>query len=325
MAKQKKEAKVGFSEELQKALAALNNSYGEGTLMGMDESDDMVTEFIPTGSLILDLNIKGYPKGKIIEVMGEESLGKSTLGLKFLAQFNGKPTLYIDSEGSLDRDYARRLGVDTSMMIVSSPETIEEGITILLDLVGMVEGVVFDSVAEFATKKEIEGDIGDNDIGIKAKLMSKAIRRLKAKEHTATVMFINQTRENPGITYGSNRVTPGGKALRFASHLRLDLYGKELIKKGEEVIGHLINLKILKNKTGTPLAKIQIPVIYDGYGISLEQEVLDLCIEKGIIEKKGAWFAHNGTNIAQGSENCRILLKNNPEFRQQLEKELKAV
>lgn len=320
----KKQEKTGFSDELQKALASLNESYGEGTLIGMDDSDDMVTEFIPTGSLILDQHIKGYPKGKIIEILGEESLGKSTLGLTFLAQFTGKPTLYIDSEGSLDRDYARRLGVDTSMMIVSSPETLEEGISILLDLVSMVEGVVFDSVAEFATKKEVEGDISDQDIGIKAKLMSKAIRRLKAKEHTATVMFINQTRENPGITYGSNRVSPGGKALRFASHLRLDLYGKEMIKQGEDIKGHLINLKVLKNKTGAPLGKLQIPIIYDGRGISREQEVIDLCIEKGIIEKSGSWLKYNGANLAQGLENARTFLIDNPELREELEQKLKS-
>lgn len=322
----KKETNSGFSDGLKTALAALNTSYGEEIAGMMDDANDVTMEYVPTGSLILDSMIIGYPKNKIIEIVGEPSLGKSSMALAFLAQYKGQPTLYIDSEDSLDRDYAKRIGVDTSMMIVSAPPTIEDGMTVLLDLVEHVSAVVFDSIAEFATKNEIEKDISAMDIGVKSRLMSKLIRKLKAKKHNATIMFINQVRQNPNNPYNP-RTFPGGNAIPFAAHLRLDLYGKDPIKKGsgesEEIIGHRIKLKCLKNKTGKPLGKLQIPIIYDSYGISKSQEVIDLCVDAGIILKSGSWFSHKETRLGQGEDKVRQFLNDNKEYRDQLEKELR--
>lgn len=323
MSKKKTETTKGFSTELKDALAALNKTYGEGTVLPIEDAPNTTSETVSSGSYILDLALGGgYPKGKVIEIFGDESIGKSTLALHFLSQFDG-PTLYIDTEQSLDKEYAKNLGVNLANMIISQPESLEDAIEILRELYDKVEAVVFDSVAEAATKKELEGEISDQDIGVKAKMMSKAIRVLKGKEHNSTVLFINQVRDNPGIVYGSPRVTPGGRALKFGSHVRLDVYGKEAIKQGEEIIGHYMNVKVVKNKLNKPHLKCQIPLIYDGKGISREQEVLDLCIEKGIIEKSGTWLKYNGASIAQGTENSRTFLCDNPEFREELEQKLK--
>mgnify|MGYP006382364709 CR=1 FL=1 len=321
-----KKKESGFSAELKSAIEALNKSYGEGTIIGIEDAPNTVNEYISTGSYLLDEALGGgYVKGKIFEIFGEESIGKSTLALHFMTQFKGKPILYIDTEQSLDKDYAKRLGVDLPNMIITQPDTIEQAITIMLDLCDKVDAIVFDSVAEAATSKELEGEISDQDIGVKAKLMSKAIRKLKGKNHDSTIIFINQTRENPGITYGSNRVTPAGRALKFGSHARIDLYGKELIKKGEDPIGHYMNIKIVKNKSGKPHIKVQVPLIFDGYGINKEQEIIDLAIEKGVLTKSGSWIKHGDTNIAQGIENTRTFLFDNPEFKEELLKEIKAI
>jgi len=315
----------GFSAELKAALKELNDSYGEGSLVVINDSPNVTAERISSGSLVLDGVLGGgYAKGKIIEIFGEESTGKSTLALHFLSKFTG-PTLYIDTEQSLDKDYAERLGVNLAHMIITQPETLEEGLEILLRLLDQVDAIVFDSIAEAVTKRELEGDMESQEIGTKAKLMSKAIRLIKGKEHSSTILFINQVRENPGITYGSNRVQPGGKAIKFASHVRLDVYGKELIKKGEDqIIGHLMRIKVVKNKLGVPHGKCEVPLMYDGYGISREQEILTLGIEKGIIEKAGSWIKHQGTNIAQGLENARTFLQDNPEFTSELLNEINA-
>lgn len=322
MAKKKEE--IGISADLRAAMNALNKTYGEGSVIAINEAPNVSIERIGTGSFILDHILEGgYPKRKVIEIFGDESIGKSTLAWHFLSQFSG-PKLYIDTEQSLDKEYGERIGVDLNNTIITQPSTIEEGLDILQTLIDKVDAIVFDSIAEAATKKELEGELTDQDIGVKAKLMSKAFRKLKATEHNATIMFINQVRQNPGVVYGSPRVVPGGNAVKFGAHLRIDLYGKEAIKKGEEIIGHYMNLKIVKSKISTPHIKCQIPLIYDGRGISREQEVIDLCIEKGIIEKSGSWLKYNGANLAQGLENARTFLIDNPELREELEQKLKA-
>lgn len=319
----KKKETTGFSKALMDALAELNKQYGDGTVIGIEDAPNTVNEYISTGSYLLDQALGGgYVKGKVFEIYGEESIGKSTLALHFMSQFKGEPLLYIDTEQSLDKDYAKRLGVDLPNMIITQPDTIEDAITIMLNLCDKVSAVVFDSVAEAATSKELEGEISDQDIGVKARLMSKAIRKLKGKTHDSTIVFINQTRENPGITYGSNRTTPGGKALKFGAHARIDLYGKELIKKGEEPIGHYMNIKVVKNKSGKPHIKVQVPLMYDGMGINKEQEIIDLAFQKGVLTKSGSWVKHKDANIAQGVENARTFLQDNPEFAQELLKEI---
>lgn len=320
----KKKLETGISADLKSAMDALNKTYGEGSVIAINEALNVSLERVGTGSFILDHVLEGgYPKRKVIEIFGDESIGKSTLAWHFLSQFSG-PKLYIDTEQSLDKEYGERIGVDLSNTIITQPSTIEEGLDILQTLIDKVDAIVFDSIAEAATKKELEGELTDQDIGVKAKLMSKAFRKLKATEHNATIMFINQVRQNPGVVYGSPRVVPGGNAVKFGAHLRLDLYGKEAIKKGEEIIGHYMNIKVVKSKISIPHVKCQIPLIYDGRGVSREQEIIDLCIEKGIIEKSGSWLKYNGANLAQGLENARTFLIDNPELREELEQKLKT-
>lgn len=320
----KKEDKSGFSTELRAAVDAINSTYGEGTVVKISEAETTVHEYISTGSLILDAALGGgWVKNKVFEVFGEESIGKSTLALHFLSQFSG-PILYIDTEQSLNSEYAEKLGVRLENMIITQPECFEDALTIMLEFCDKVEAIVFDSIAESPTKKEVEGSLESQDIGLKARILGKAFRKLKGKAHTSTIMFINQTRLDPSITYGSNRVTPAGRSTKFTTHARVDLYGKEAIKKGtDEIIGHYMNIRIVKNKSFKPYVKCQVPIIFDGYGISRSQEIVDLAIEKGILTKSGAWIKHGETSVAQGIENTRLFLIDNPEYSAQLEKEIK--
>lgn len=328
MAKKKEQKGSGFSAELQEAIDALNSSYGVGTLGLINEAPNVTLETIPTGSLVLDLALGGgWPKSRISELFGDESTAKSTLCWHFLSQIPG-PKLYVDSEQSLSKEYGANIGVDLSNLIINQCDTLEQGLSIIRELCDKVDGIVFDSITEAATQKEVEGELSDNDIGIKAKLMSKFLRVIKSKPHDSTLLFVGQVRENPGITYGSNRVTSGGKALRFGAHVRIDLRGRELIKKGsgttEEVIGHYANAFIIKNKSYIPHVKCKIPIIYDGRGISVETEIIDLAIEYGILEKAGSWIKYDGTSIAQGVEACRLMLIDNPELRQELEDKIRS-
>jgi recombination protein RecA len=318
-----KKEKSSLSAELQAAIKKLNDAYGEGTVMGIDDSH-LETERISSGSLILDDCIGGgYGKGKIIEIFGDESIGKSTLALHFMSNFKGKPIVYIDTEQSLDREYAKDLGVDTQNMIISQPNCLEDAIEILLEFADKVDAIVFDSIAEASPKAEIEGDMDDNNLGVKARKMSQGFRKLKSIKNSATILFINQIREKLGVMYGSPRTTPGGNASKFAAQIRIDLYGKELIKKGEDVIGHYIKAKIVKNKLGKPHLKCQIPLMYDGKGVNQEQEIVELAIEKGIIEKSGSWYKHGGASLGQGVDQVRSFLADNEEFKTELLNEIK--
>lgn len=301
-----------MDDKLKSAVEQLNKTFGAGTI---SPKHPPAIEAVSTGSLIMDraLGTGGYPKGKIIELFGDESSGKSTWALHFLSQFDG-PTVYIDTENSFDEEYARQLGVNTDNMIVSQPDTIEIGLEVVKELCDKCEALVFDSIAEAPTKKELEGDLSDADIGVKAKLMSKAMRVIKPIKNRGTMIFINQVRENPGIMFGSNRVTPAGRAMKFAAHVRIDLRRGPQIKHGEEVIGHYIVANLVKNKLGRPFSKSNIPLIYNGYGISREHEVLDMGIEAGVIKKGGSWYKYGEVSLGQGIVGARLFLEDNPEI-----------
>lgn len=323
MAKQKKE-ESGLSESLKSAIEALNKSYGPGSVVGMG---DMPTEVerVSTGSLILDKALSnGYPKNHIIEVYGPEGSGKSTLSLHFLAQFTG-PKLLIDVEQSFSREYAEALGVDLKSTLICQPNSLEEAGDILITLLPEVQAVVFDSIAEATPKRELEGDMSTESTGVKAKKMSHLIRLIKGTKHNATIMFINQTRNKIGVVYGSPITTPGGDAIKFSTHVRIEISGQELIKRGEDIVGHYLLLKLKKNKLGTPHIKCRVPLIYDGFGVSKSQEILDLGIEMGILEQSGAWIRYNGTLVGQGVDKARQFLSDNPELRQELENKIRLL
>lgn len=327
MAKKNKEEKEGISDELQAALDAINASYGSGSIMSMTDSA-IEAERVPTGSLTLDLVLDGgYPRSKIVEVYGPQAAGKSTITLHFLAQCKG-PKLLIDCEQSFSREYAEALGVNLKNTFICQPSTLEEAGDILIKLLPNMEGVVFDSIAEATPKKELEGDMETESVGLKAKKMSQLMRLIKATEHTATILFVNQTRQTVGMSYGPTTTTPGGNAAKFSAHVRIDMYSTELIRKGSaenaEVIGHKINCRLNKYKLGTPHVKFQIPIIYNGKGVSREMEIIDLCLEAGYIIQSGSWFStEDGTKLGQGSENVRLFLISNPEFAKELENKLK--
>lgn len=322
MAKKKEEK--GFSAELQAVIDAINTSYGEGSIIKMTESA-IAAERVPTGSLILDNLLEGgYPRARIIEIYGDTSLGKSTMALHFMANCPG-PKLYIDTEQSMDREYAEALGVDLSNMLISQPETLEEASEILVKFLGKVDSIVFDSIAEALPKKELEEGPSAESIGIKARRMGGLVRSIKGTEHHTTILFTNQIREKIGIAFGNPITTPGGNAMRFGAHVRLELYGRELLKRGEEVYGHKIKVKVVKNKLGKPHVKCEIPLLYDGRGISRETEVLELAIEKGVIEKSGSWISYDGAKLGQGLDNSRLLLIDNPELRLELENKIRGL
>lgn len=296
-------------------LSSLNKEYGEATIVGMNDHPNLEIERIPTGSLLLDRVLDGgYPKGKVIELFGDEGVGKSTLALHFLSNVEGDK-LYVDTEQALDRAYAESLNVSLDNMYICQPDYTEQALEIVRQTCTHVDAVVYDSVAEATTKNEIEKEIGERNIGTKAYVFGQAMRLLKGIKHKGTLLFINQVRENPGITYGSNRVTPAGKALKFASHVRLDVRYGGWIKSGEETIGHYIKVNVVKNKLGVPHQKVNIPLIYDGNGISRAMEVLELCLDKGLIVKSGSWYkTADGDSLAQGLKSTITFMTDNPDY-----------
>lgn len=316
-----------IEKSLDKVLDALNKNYGKGTVVSMNQAP-LNFDRISTGSIKLDLALGGgYPQGKITEIFGDEGVGKSTLALHFLAQFKGSKVAYIDTEQALDREYAEHLGVDVDNMIISQPDFTEQALQITRELCTHVDGLVYDSIAEGSTLREMESEIGDRKIGDKAYAFNQAMRVMKAIKGKGTMIFINQIRQNPNITYGSNRVTPAGNAMKFATHVRLDIRRGGWIKKGSgedaEKIGHYIRCKIIKNKTGRPHIQVDIPLIYDGNGINRAQEIIDLGLETGVITKKGSWYSVKDGNLAQGEANTRSLLEDNPEYIEELYSEIK--
>ena len=316
---------------LKSAMAQLEKKFGEGTVMFMGENRHMDIECISTGSLMLDLalGIGGLPRGRIIEIYGTESSGKTTISLQAVAEAQkaGGMAAFIDVEHALDPVYARKLGVDVDNLLVSQPDTGEQALEIIETLVrsGAIDIIVLDSVAAMTTKAEIDGDMGDAHVGVQARLMSQAMRKLTAViSNTNTVaIFINQIREKIGVMYGNPETTPGGRALKFYSSVRLDVRRGEQLKNGPTVIGNRTKIKVVKNKVAPPFRTAEFDLLY-GEGISREGTILDMAVERDIIHKSGAWFSYKDERIAQGRENTRQYLKDHPEMREEVENAIRA-
>ena len=316
--------------EKDKALEAVLNDiekqFGKGAIMKLGESKHMEVDVVPSGSLSLDLalGVGGYPKGRIIEIYGPESSGKTTFALHAIAEVQkvGGRAAFIDAEHALDPTYAKNLGVDINELLLSQPDTGEQALEICEALVRSeaVSIIVIDSVAALVPQAEIDGEMGDSHVGLQARLMSQALRKLSgAINKTKTIcIFINQLREKVGIMFGNPETTPGGRALKFYSTIRLEVRKGEAIKVGENVIGNKTNIKVVKNKVAPPFKTATLEIMY-GEGVSKEGELIDLAVNAGIIEKSGAWFAYNGEKIGQGKENVKILLKERRELYNEIE------
>ncbi len=310
---------------LEVALGAIDKQFGKGSIMRMGEKQSLGIDFIPTGALPLDiaLGIGGLPRGRIVEIFGPESSGKSTLAMHIVAeaQRNGGICAYVDAEHAMDPIYAKAIGVDTDNLLISQPDTGEQALEIVDMLVrsGALDVVVIDSVAALTPRAEIEGEMGDSHMGLQARLMSQAMRKLTAnlnKSNTVAV-FINQLREKIGVMFGSPETTPGGRALKFYSSVRLDIRRIETIKDGVEVVGSRTRVKVVKNKVSPPFKQAEFDIMY-GKGISREGAVLDMAVEMGIAKKSGAWFTYDGEQLGQGRENAKQFLAENTEVMVQM-------
>ncbi len=316
---------------LETAMAQIERAYGKGSIMRLGENLDIVVDSIPTGSLSLDvaLGIGGVPKGRIIEIYGPESSGKTTLALHILAeaQKRGGEVAFIDAEHALDPSYARALGVDIDSMLISQPDTGEQGLEICEALVrsGAIDVVVVDSVAALTPRAEIEGDMGDAHVGLLARLMSQALRKLAGSiaKTNCIVVFINQLREKVGTMYGNPEVTTGGRALKFYSSVRIDVRRIEAIKNGGDIVGSRTRAKIVKNKVAPPFREAEFDIMY-GEGISKWGELVDLAVRLDIIQKSGSWFSMGETRLGQGRDAVKQYLKENPEVTDKIEAEIRA-
>jgi recombination protein RecA len=303
------------------ALAAIDKQFGKGSIMRMGEKGSMAIEAIQTGALALDvaLGVGGLPRGRVVEIFGPESSGKSTLAMHVVAeaQRNGGICAYIDAEHAMDPVYARAIGVDIDQLLISQPDTGEQALEIADMLVrsGALDVVVIDSVAALTPRAEIEGEMGDSHVGLQARLMSQALRKLTANlNKTNTIMiFINQLREKIGVMFGSPETTPGGRALKFYSSVRLDIRRIESIKDGAEIVGNRTRVKVVKNKVAPPFRQAEFDIMY-GKGISREGSLLDMAVDMGIVKKSGAWFTYEGEQLGQGRENAKNFLTDNPEI-----------
>ncbi len=316
---------------LDTALAQIEKDYGKGAVMRLGENSHVVVEAIPTGSLALDiaLGIGGVPKGRIIEIYGPESSGKTTLALHIVAQAQqrGGEVAYIDAEHALDPVYAQALGVDIDSMLISQPDTGEQGLEICEALVrsGAIDVVVVDSVAALTPRAEIEGDMGDAHVGLLARLMSQALRKLAGviSKTNCIVIFINQLREKVGVVYGNPEVTTGGRALKFYSSVRIDIRRVEGLKNGSEVIGNHVRAKIVKNKVAPPFKQAEFDILF-GEGIAKEGELVDMGVQLGFVQKSGSWFSMGEVRIGQGRDAARQYLKDNPDVAEKLEADIRA-
>lgn len=311
----------GKKEALAEVFKIIEKEYGTGAIMKLGDTHVASVDAIPTGSMTLDmaLGVGGVPRGRIIEIYGPESSGKTTVALHVVAEAQkmGGEAAFIDAEHALDPVYAERLGVDIDNLIVAQPDTGEQALDICEALVrsGALDVIVVDSVAALVPKAEIDGEMGDTHVGLLARLMSQALRKLTAiiaKSGTA-VIFINQLREKVGVMYGNPETTPGGRALKFFSSVRLDVRRQEQIKVGGAIVGNHTRVKVVKNKVAPPFREAQFDILY-GEGISKEGNILDVAVELEIIKKSGAWFSFEGAKIGQGRDNARLYLKDNPEF-----------
>jgi recombination protein RecA len=313
------------AKALEAALGQIDKQFGAGSVMRMGEKETMSIEAVSTGALALDiaLGVGGVPRGRVVEIFGPESSGKSTLAMHIVAeaQRNGGICAYVDAEHALDPIYAAAIGVDTDNLLISQPDTGEQALEIVDMLVrsSAVDVVVIDSVAALTPRAEIEGEMGDSHVGLQARLMSQALRKLTAnlnKSNTVAI-FINQLREKIGVMFGSPETTPGGRALKFYSSVRLDIRRIESIKDGAEVVGARTRVKVVKNKVAPPFRQAEFDITY-GKGISREGSVLDLAVEMGIAKKSGAWFTYDGEQLGQGRENSKQFLIDNPDVMMQM-------
>ena len=316
---------------LETAIAQIERDFGKGSIMRLGENQGVMVEAIPTGSLSLDLalGIGGVPKGRIIEIYGPESSGKTTLALHIVAeaQKRGGEVAFVDAEHALDPGYARALGVDIDSMLISQPDTGEQGLEITEALVrsGAIDVVVVDSVAALVPRAEIEGDMGDSHVGLLARLMSQALRKLAGSisKTNCIVIFINQLREKVGVVYGNPEVTTGGRALKFYASVRLDVRRVEALKSGSEIIGNRTRAKVVKNKVAPPFKEAEFDIMY-GEGISKVGELVDLGTKLGLVQKSGSWFAMGELRLGQGRDAAKQFLRANPEMAAQLEADIRA-
>ena len=341
MAKEKdkskpKVVKMTDAEEKKKALesvfSVIEKEYGTGSIMKLGDANSVDVEVIPTGSLTLDmaLGVGGLPRGRVIEIYGPESSGKTTVALHVVAEAQkmGGEAAFIDAEHALDPVYAKKLGVDIDNLIVAQPDTGEQALDIAETLVrsGALDEIVVDSVAALVPKAEIDGEMGDSHVGLLARLMSQALRKLTAviSKSGTVVIFINQLREKVGVMYGNPETTPGGRALKFFSSVRLDVRRGEVIKNGTELIGNKTKVKVVKNKVAPPFKTAEFDILY-GEGISKEGNVLDFAVENNIIKKSGAWFSYNGEKIGQGRDNVRKYMVENKEFTAEIDRQVREL
>ena len=341
MAKEKdkskpKVVKMTDAEEKKKALesvfSVIEKEYGPGSIMKLGDANSVDVEVIPTGSLTLDmaLGVGGLPRGRVIEIYGPESSGKTTVALHVVAEAQkmGGEAAFIDAEHALDPVYAKKLGVDIDNLIVAQPDTGEQALDIAEALVrsGALDVIVVDSVAALVPKAEIDGEMGDSHVGLLARLMSQALRKLTAviSKSGTVVIFINQLREKVGVMYGNPETTPGGRALKFFSSVRLDVRRGEVIKNGTELIGNKTKVKVVKNKVAPPFKTAEFDILY-GEGISKEGNILDFAVENNIIKKSGAWFSYNGEKIGQGRDNVRKYMVENKEFTAEIDRQVREL
>lgn len=319
-------------QALETALRQIEKQFGKGSIMRLGENTDMQVETVSSGALALDiaLGIGGFPRGRIIEIYGPESSGKTTVALHAIAevQRKGGQAAFIDAEHSLDPVYAHKLGIDTNELLLSQPDTGEQALEIAEALVrsGAVDMIVIDSVAALVPKAEIEGEMGDAHVGLQARLMSQALRKLSgaiSKSKTIAI-FINQLREKVGVMFGNPETTPGGRALKFYSSIRLDVRRVETIKQGNDMIGNRTRIKVVKNKVAPPFKQADIDIMY-GEGISREGSIIDLGVETSTIQKSGAWFSFDGERLGQGRENAKQFLRDHPAIALTIETRIREV
>lgn len=315
---------------LEAALAQIDKQFGKGSIMRLGDDTRAPIEVIPTGSIALDvaLGIGGLPRGRVVEIYGPESSGKTTVALHAVAnaQRNGGIAAFIDAEHALDPEYAAKLGVDTDALLVSQPDTGEQALEIMDMLVGSgsLDIIVIDSVAALVPRAEIEGEMGDSHVGLQARLMSQALRKVTGRlnQTKTTAIFINQLREKIGVFFGSPETTTGGKALKFYASVRIDVRRIQTLKEGSDSVGNRTKAKIVKNKMAPPFKQAEFDIIY-GQGISREGGIIDMGVEHGIIKKSGSWFTYDGDQLGQGMENSRRFLRDNPELAEELERLIK--
>lgn len=320
-------AKQSNDKTLDQVLADIEKQFGKGSVMKLGDNEHRDIEVIPSGSLSLDicLGIGGYPKGRIIEIYGPESSGKTTFALHAIAEAQklGGRAAFIDAEHSLDPQYASKLGVNTNELLLSQPDNGEQALEICEALVrsGAISVIVIDSVAALVPQAEIEGEMGDSHVGLQARLMSQALRKLSGiinKTNTIAI-FINQLREKVGVMFGNPETTPGGRALKFYSSVRLEIRRSEQIKNGTDIIGNKTSIKVVKNKMAPPFKNCVVDIMY-GEGVSMEGELVDLASEANIIDKTGAWYSYKGEKLGQGKENVKELLRGNPKLKDEIQK-----